>query len=67
MEHLHLAGRGDVEVRAERGEALECARMRIGLDGVVDAGARQMFAQERVVFRDFVDGQHEEWRRLSLG
>lgn len=67
MEHLHLAGRGDVEVRAERGEALECTRMRIGLDGIVDAGARQVPAQERVVFRDFVDGQHEEWRRLSLG
>ena len=41
--------------------------MRVRLDGVVDAGARQVLAQERVVLGNPVDGQHEEWRRLSLG
>lgn len=54
-------------MRAKRKEALEHARMRVRLDGIVDAGARQVLAQERVVLGNSVDGQHEEWRRLSLG
>ena len=67
FEYLHLAVRGHIEVRAESGQTLQDAVVRIGLDGVTGLGPRQMPGEEAVILLDLVEREHHEWCRLLFG